>query len=126
MLTSPCHPSADPPLFYQKYPHRGEDPNIFPSFNYSIFYKCQNEVAAHHSERNKQTMSKKIVQLNEEVIKSEQKEPVRGSIRVMRNDLLEKETESLIATGLKSFQFLSLQIFLSFSFHMQLYSYIAA
>ena len=61
-------------------------------------------------------MSKIIVQLNEEVIKSEQKEPVRGSIREMRNDLLEREAESLIATDLKSFHFISLQIFPSFFF----------
>ena len=35
-------------------------------------------VAIHHSERRKQTMSEKIVQLNEEVIKGQIKELVRG------------------------------------------------
>lgn len=40
-------------------------------------------------------MSKKIVQLNEEIIKSELKELVRGSVEETLNDLLEKEAEAL-------------------------------
>ena len=40
-------------------------------------------------------MSEKIVQLNEEVIKSELKELVRGSVEETLNELLEKEAESL-------------------------------
>ena len=40
-------------------------------------------------------MSEKIVQLNEEVIKSQIKELVRGSVEETLNELLEKEAESL-------------------------------
>ena len=40
----------------------------------------QNEVTTHHSERRQQTMSKKIVQLNEEIIKGQLKELVRESV----------------------------------------------
>ncbi len=40
-------------------------------------------------------MSKKIVQLNEEIIKSELKELVRGSVEETLNDLLEKEAAAL-------------------------------
>ena len=40
-------------------------------------------------------MSEKIVQLNEEVIKGQIKELVRGSVEATLNELLEKETESL-------------------------------
>ena len=40
-------------------------------------------------------MSEKIVQLNEEVIKGQLKELVRGSVEEMLNELLEAETEKL-------------------------------
>ena len=40
-------------------------------------------------------MSEKIVQLNEEVIKSQIKELIRGSVEETLNELLEKEAESL-------------------------------
>ena len=40
-------------------------------------------------------MSEKIVQLNEEVIKDQIKELVRGSVEETLNELLEKEAESL-------------------------------
>ena len=40
-------------------------------------------------------MSEKIVQLNEEVIKGQIKELVRGSVEEALNELLEKEAESL-------------------------------
>ena len=40
-------------------------------------------------------MSKKIVQLNEAVIKSELKELVRGSVEETLNELLEAEAEKL-------------------------------
>ena len=40
-------------------------------------------------------MSKKIVQLNEEIIKGQLKELVRGSVEETLNELLEKEAESL-------------------------------
>ena len=40
-------------------------------------------------------MSEKIVQLNEEVIKGEIKELVRGSVEETLNELLEKEAETL-------------------------------
>ena len=40
-------------------------------------------------------MSKKIVQLNEEVIKGQIKELVRGSVEETLNELLEQEAESL-------------------------------
>lgn len=40
-------------------------------------------------------MSEKIVQLNEEIIKSELKELVRGSVEETLNELLEKEAEAL-------------------------------
>jgi len=40
-------------------------------------------------------MSKKIVQLNEEVIKAQIKELVRGSVEQTLNELLEAEAEKL-------------------------------
>ena len=40
-------------------------------------------------------MSEKIVQLNEEIIKGQIKELVRGSVEETLNELLEKEAESL-------------------------------
>lgn len=40
-------------------------------------------------------MSEKIVQLNEEVIKGQIKELVRGSVEETLNELLEREAESL-------------------------------
>ena len=40
-------------------------------------------------------MSKRIVQLNEEVIKGEIKELVRGSVEETLNELLEQEAEKL-------------------------------
>ena len=40
-------------------------------------------------------MSEKIVQLNEEVIKGQIKDLVRGSVEETLNELLEKEAESL-------------------------------
>ena len=49
----------------------------------------------HHSERRKQTMPEKIVQLNEEVIKGQIKELVRGSVEETLNELLEAEAEKL-------------------------------
>ena len=49
----------------------------------------------HHSERRQQTMSEKIVQLNEEVIKGQIKELVRGSVEETLNELLEAEAEKL-------------------------------
>ena len=39
-------------------------------------------------------MSEKIVQLNEEIIKGQIKELVRGSVEETLNELLEKEAES--------------------------------
>ena len=44
-------------------------------------------------------MSEKIVQLNEEVIKGQIKELVRGSVEETLNELLEKEAESLTQTA---------------------------
>ena len=44
-------------------------------------------------------MSEKIVQLNEEVIKGEIKELVRGSVEETLNELLEKEAETLDTGG---------------------------
>ena len=41
-------------------------------------------------------MPEKIVKLNEEVIKGQIKELVRGSVEETLNELLERETESLI------------------------------
>src|SRR5574344_84035 len=49
----------------------------------------------HHSERRLQTMSEKIVQFNEEIIKGQIKELVRGSVEETLNDLLEAEAEKL-------------------------------
>ena len=49
----------------------------------------------HHSERRQQTMSEKIVQLNEEVIKGQIKELVRGSVEETLNGLLEAEAQKL-------------------------------
>ena len=40
-------------------------------------------------------MSEKIVQFNEEIIKGQIKELVRGSVEETLNELLEKEAESL-------------------------------
>ena len=40
-------------------------------------------------------MSEKIVQLNEEVIKGQLKEMVRGSVEETLNELLEQEAEKL-------------------------------
>ena len=40
-------------------------------------------------------MSEKIVQFNEEIIKGQLKELVRGSVEETLNELLEKEAESL-------------------------------
>lgn len=40
-------------------------------------------------------MSDKIVQFNEEVIKEQLKEPVRGSVEETLNELLEKEADTL-------------------------------
>ena len=40
-------------------------------------------------------MSEKIIQLNEEIIKSQIKELVRGSVEETLNELLEKEAEAL-------------------------------
>ena len=40
-------------------------------------------------------MSEKIVQFNEEIIKGQIKEMVRGSVEETLNELLEKEAESL-------------------------------
>ena len=40
-------------------------------------------------------MSKKIVQLNEELLKGQLQELVRGSVEETLNELLEKEAESL-------------------------------
>ena len=39
-------------------------------------------------------MSEKIVQLNEEIIKGQIKELIRGSVEETLNELLEKEVES--------------------------------
>ena len=44
-------------------------------------------------------MSEKIVQLNEEIIKGQPKELVRGSVEETLNELLEKEAESLPRTN---------------------------
>ena len=44
-------------------------------------------------------MSEKIVQLNEEVIKGEIKELVRGSVEETLNELLKKEAETLDTGG---------------------------
>ena len=44
-------------------------------------------------------MSEKIVQLNEEVIKGQLKELVRGSVEETLNDLLEAEAEKLTQAG---------------------------
>ena len=45
-------------------------------------------------------MSEKIVQLNEEVIKGQIKELVRGSVEETLNELLEKEAEPLESVSL--------------------------
>ena len=42
-----------------------------------------------------ETMSEKIVQLNEEVIKGQLKELVRGSVEETLNELLKKEADQL-------------------------------
>jgi len=46
-------------------------------------------------ERRQKTMSEKIVQLNEEIIKSELKELVRSSVEETLNGLLEQEAQQL-------------------------------
>ena len=45
-------------------------------------------------------MSEKIVQLNEEVIKGQLKELVRGSVEETLNELLEQEAEQLTQADL--------------------------
>ena len=47
-------------------------------------------------------MSEKIVQLNEEVIKGQLKELVRGSVEETLNELLEQEAEKLTQAALAS------------------------
>ncbi len=47
-------------------------------------------------------MSKKIVQLNEEVIKDQIKELVRGSVEQTLNELLEAEAEKLTQAAVTS------------------------
>lgn len=42
-----------------------------------------------------QTLSEKIIQLNEDVIKGQLKESVRGSVEATLNELLEQEAEKL-------------------------------
>ncbi|WRS26759.1 IS256 family transposase [Oscillospiraceae bacterium MB08-C2-2] len=49
----------------------------------------------HHSERRQQTMSERIVQLNEEAIKGQIKELVRESVEETLNGLLEAEAQKL-------------------------------
>ena len=46
-------------------------------------------------------MSEKIVALNEEVIKGQLKELVRGSVEETLNELLEQESEKLTQAGKK-------------------------
>ncbi len=53
------------------------------------------QIETHHSEGRQQTMSERIVQLNEEVIKGQIKEMVRGSVEETLNELLEAEAEKL-------------------------------
>ena len=48
-----------------------------------------------YSEKSKQTMSEKIVQFNEEIIKGQLKELIRGSVQEALNELLEQEAEKL-------------------------------
>ena len=48
-------------------------------------------------------MSEKIVQLNEEAIKGQLKELVRGSVEETLNELLEAEAEKLTQLALSSF-----------------------
>ena len=48
-----------------------------------------------YSEKSKQTMSEKIVQFNEEIIKGQLKELVRGNVQEALNELLEQEAEKL-------------------------------
>lgn len=55
----------------------------------------QNEATSCHSESRQQTMSKKIVELNEEVIKSQLKELIRASVEETLNELLEQKSEML-------------------------------
>ena len=53
-------------------------------------------------------MSEKIVQLNEEVIKGQIKELVRGSVEETLNELLEQEAEKLthfIFVSIKSYMY---------------------
>ena len=56
-------------------------------------------------------MSEKIVQLNEEVIKGQIKELVRGSVEETLNELLEKEAESLTQTPVRGSELVLLGIF---------------
>ena len=56
-------------------------------------------------------MSEKIVQLNEEVIKGQIKELVRGSVEETLNELLEKEAESLTQAARWSRQDLCANLF---------------
>lgn len=44
-------------------------------------------------------MSEEIVQLNEQVIKGQIKQPVRGSVENSLNELLESEVERLAQAG---------------------------
>ena len=53
------------------------------------------EAPHHHFEGRQETMSEKIVQLNEEIIKSELKELVRSSVEETLNGLLEQEAQQL-------------------------------
>ena len=54
----------------------------------------QNEVTTQTFERRQQTISEKVVQLNEEIIKGQIKELVRSSVEETLNELLGKEAES--------------------------------
>jgi len=56
-------------------------------------------------------MSEKIVQLNEEIIKGQLKELVRGSVEKTLNELLEKEAESLTQAARWSRQDLCANLF---------------
>ena len=56
---------------------------------------CNRLHIVHKTIRPKQTMSEKIVQFNEEIIKGQIKELVRGSVEETLNELLEQEAEKL-------------------------------
>ena len=60
-----------------------------------VYRLLSNGVSRLHSTRDLQTMSEKIVQLNEEVIKGQLKELVRGSVEETLNELLEAEAQKL-------------------------------